>query len=68
MFELRWVECEHIFHDYGGNQVVGKLEKKLQYRATKLGFRTVAGCEGGIVSVNEWSEWFDVPTVRDDLT
>ena len=63
MFELRWVECGYKNTANGQRDI----EKKLQYRATKLGFRTVAGCEGGIVSVNEWSEWVDVPTVRDEL-
>ena len=61
MFELRWLEYVHIVCDYGNNQSVGEIRKKLQYRQQEE--HTDIDDTRYLV----WSEWIDVPTVCDDL-
>jgi len=54
MIELRWLEYESLFGGIDGTQY-GCIEKKLQYRFFSKGYET-----------NLWSEWIDVPTVKEE--
>ena len=67
MFELRWVEYVHIIRNYGSDQSVGEIRKKLQYRFKQYSYDVKPAYSEATVEPL-WSEWVDVPTVRDDLT
>lgn len=65
MIELRWVERKRNLHPavnvYNGHPT----ERVLQYRQLTIGAPIYK--EGVLIgSVRKWSEWQDVPTVREE--